>query len=228
MAIQISVINKSSSLKSSDIEPVIAALNTQVARDFAPIWHTPAQLSLEDKPSPGSWWLVLLDDSDQAGALGYHELTSEGLPLSKVFIKTTMAAGLSWTITTSHELLEMLADPDVNLSVFAQDTNTTGLLYAYEVCDPCEAETYAYEISGIKVSDFVFPDWFQSFRKPGTQFDQQHKISKPFELLPGGYIGTFKVDQGGGWQQTTARTGPMCCSHTKRVLPKSLWRYSSP
>ena len=33
------------------------------------------------QPSNGSWWLVLLNHSDQANALGYHDLATEGLPL---------------------------------------------------------------------------------------------------------------------------------------------------
>jgi hypothetical protein len=37
-------------------------------------------------PAPDGWWLVFLDNSDQAGALAYHDLTNEGLPLSKVFV----------------------------------------------------------------------------------------------------------------------------------------------
>jgi len=39
-------------------------------------------------PAAGSWWLVFLDNSDQAGALAYHDLTNDGLPISKVFVKT--------------------------------------------------------------------------------------------------------------------------------------------
>jgi len=50
---------------------------------------------------------VILDDSDQAGALGYHDLTSDGLPIGKVFAASDLKAGTSWTVTASHELLEM-------------------------------------------------------------------------------------------------------------------------
>jgi len=57
----------------------------------------------------------------------------------------------------------------------------------------------------VLVSDFVFPAWFESFWPAGaTQFDFQKKIDKPFDLLPGGYIGVFDVRAGTGWQQLTA------------------------
>lgn len=68
------------------------------------------------KKCQGWWWLVLLDTSDEAGYLGYHEATIDGMPLGKVFVKTAEAANRAWSVTASHELLEMLADPWLNLS----------------------------------------------------------------------------------------------------------------
>jgi hypothetical protein len=206
--IKISVINRSTVVKDADVKPAVAALQKQVHHDFSPIWGIDADLAVVPKgthPSPGSWWLVILDNSDQAGALGYHDLTSEGMPLGKVFAKTVAQFGDKWTVTASHELLEMLGDPDINMTAFVQDSNSSGRLYAYEVCDACELDSDGYAIDGIRVSDFVYPAWFESFRKKGsTQFNHGKTIHKPFELLPGGYIGVFDVGSGSGWQQITA------------------------
>src|ERR1700722_8111300 len=86
--IQISVINESTVLADADVAPVVAVLQKQVTNDFLPAWGTDAELTMVakgDQPASGSWWLVLLDDSDQANALGYHDLTTEGLPIGKVF-----------------------------------------------------------------------------------------------------------------------------------------------
>jgi len=200
--------NRSTVVKDADVKPAVAALQKQVHNDFAPIWGVDADLVVVPKgshPVSGSWWLVILDDSDQAGALGYHDITSEGMPLGKVFAKTDLQYGDKWTVTASHELLEMLGDPDVNLTAFVQDSNTSGRLYAYEVCDACELDSDGYDIDGIRVSDFVYPSWFESFRKQGsTQFNHGKTISKPFERRPGGYIGVFDVGSGSGWQQITA------------------------
>jgi hypothetical protein len=86
-----------------------------------------------------------------------------------------------------------------------QPDNSSGTLYAYEVCDACEADGFGYDIDGITVSDFVFPAWFESFRQPSsTQFDFQKQIQQPLQLLPGGYIGVFDVTSGTGWHQVTA------------------------
>jgi hypothetical protein len=54
-------------------------------------------------------------------------------------------------------------------------------------------------------------------RTPGsTQFDKQNQIQKPFDLLPGGYIGIFDVTSGTGWTQLTAAHG----RHAKGTRPE--------
>jgi hypothetical protein len=236
---QISVINESTVLTDADVNPVVAALQQQVTNDFRPIWGTDAELNMISQgtqPPNGTWWLVILDDSDQAGALGYHDLTPDGLPMGKVFAASDLKAGTSWTVTASHELLEMLADPNINLTVLIQNENTNGTLYAYEVCDPCEDDTFGYQINNILLSDFVYPSWFETFRPQGTQFDRMNKMQNPLELLAGGYIGVFNISEGGGWQQQTAEKnpvnlrnrGPVGSRRERRSLDRNLWLPSLP
>jgi len=239
--IQICVINESTVLADTDVVPVVAALQKQVTNDFRPIWGTDAELTIVPKgtqPANGSWWLVLLDDSDQANALGYHDLTAEGLPIGKVFAASDLKAGTSWTVTASHELLEMLGDPNINLTVFVQNNNNTaGVLYAYEVCDACEDDSLGYQIDNILLSDFVYPSWFEGFRTEGsTQFDRMNKIQNPFQLLVNGYIGVFNVSSGSGWQQQTMDKRPtnvlyrgaVGSRRERRDIPHELWINSLP
>src|SRR5260370_15791019 len=156
---KIAVLNASSVLTDDDVAAVVPALQTQVSRDFAPIWGIDADLRFvahNDKPAAAEWWLVMLDNSDVAGALGYHDLTPQGLPLGKVFAKTDMDFGEQWSGTASHELLEMLADPTINLTVFEESTSG-GRLYAYEVCDACESEKFGYKSHVVLFSDFAYP-----------------------------------------------------------------------
>lgn len=216
---KISFINRCSVLTDDQVAAALPALQAQVHSDFYPAWGVDADLSFvgsDQQPAPGTWWLTVFDNSDIAGALGYHDLTTEGMPLGKIFAQTDLQTGSQWTVTASHELLEMLGDPDINLTVFVQDQDRpSGLLYAYEVCDACEADEFGYEIDGTLVSDFVYPAWFESFREPGsTQFDKQGAINAPFEILPGGYIGVFDVTSGSGWQQITKRGEP--CNYNMR------------
>jgi len=233
--IQISIINASTVLNDNEIRPVVNALQQQVTNDFRPAWGIDAELTFVPTgatPPTGTWWLTILDDSDQAGALGYHDLTPDGLPLGKVFAGTDMKYGNSWTVTASHELLEMLADPNINLTVFVQNAITTGTLYAYEVCDACESDNNGYNIGNVLVSDFVYPSWFESFRTEGsTQFDQTNHIQTPLQLLSGGYIGIFNVTDGTGWTQLTAdkkltetnNRGNVGSRRERRRTPRNLW-----
>jgi hypothetical protein len=236
---QISVINESTVLTDADVNPVVTALQQQVSNDFGPVWGVDAELKMipqGSQPPSGTWWLVILDDSDQAGALGYHDLTPDGLPIGKVFAASDLKAGTSWTVTASHELLEMLADPNINLSVFVQNADTTGSLYAYEVCDACEDDSFGYQINNVLVSDFVYPTWFETFRTQGTQFDRMNQIQNPLQLLQGGYIGVFNVSEGSGWQQQTAEKyptnlrsrGPVGSRRERRSLDRNLWVPSLP
>ncbi|GAB0108638.1 hypothetical protein JMUB6875_76740 [Nocardia sp. JMUB6875] len=238
-AIHIAVLNRSTVLTDAQVSAVVPALQTQVHRDWAPAWGSDADLTFVpsgQQPEPGAWWLVVSDDSDQAGALGYHDLTDEGLPLGKVFARSDIKAGLQWSVTASHELLEMLGDPDINLAAYVFRTASTGRLYAYEVADACEADQYGYEIDGVLVSDFVFPAWFENFRKPGsTQFDYGKHITAPFQLLPGGYIGVYDIRGGSGWHQLTAETTPAHYAMRARVgsrrerrrTPRDQWLLST-
>jgi hypothetical protein len=76
---------------------------------------------------------VYFDDADTAGALGYHDLTKDGQPVSKIFVKTTLQDNQLMSVTAAHELFEMVIDPIANLWSEAAD----GTEYAYEMSDSC-------------------------------------------------------------------------------------------
>jgi hypothetical protein len=238
--IQVAVINSSTAVTDAQVAAVIPALQIQVHRDFAPVWGVDADLTFVGQggsPASGSWWLTVLDDSDQAGALGYHDLTSEGLPLGKVFAGSDIQGGTQWTVTASHELLELLADPDVNMCAYSQNSSGNTIFYAYEVCDACEADNFGYNISGTLVSDFVFPTWFESFHQPGsTQFDFGKSIQQPFLLSKGGYISTLDPSNNNGWTQAVSQEedrrytmrAPIGSRRERRRIPRNEWLRSKP
>ncbi len=131
---------------------------------------------------PNTQAIILMDDGDQQGTLGYHDLTPDGFPLAKIFARTTLADGATVTEVFTHELAEMRCDPDCNL----QATDALGNVYALEVGDPCEESLFL--LDGYPVSDVVTPAWFEPFHKPGSaRFDHLGKVTQPFQLLPGGY-----------------------------------------
>jgi hypothetical protein len=59
----------------------------------------------------------------------------------------------SWSRDFSHEILEMLVDPETNRSVYHD-----GVGEIVEVADPVEWD--GYRLRGVFVSDFVLPAWF--------------------------------------------------------------------
>jgi hypothetical protein len=237
---QIAVVNRSQTLSDSAIEPVVAALQKHVSNEFAAAWGIDAELSFvgsNAQPGPGLWWLVILDNSDQAGALGYHDLTDEGFPMGKVFAQTDAQYKSSFSVTASHELLEMLVDPDINLCAIDQNLPNVARLYAYEVCDACEADQLGYQIDGVLVSDFVHPSWFESFWQSAQsrpKFDQQGVIDAPFALQPGGYISVMDVASVRGWVQIFGDGGPSAANRAKvgsrrerRRTPRAQWLRSA-
>ena len=177
-----------------DLDKLIAAIQAFVDRDVAPVWGTPARLAKSTGFVKSQWAMVFLDNADQPGALAYHDLTPDGLRLAKVFVKTTLANHDLVSVSASHELVEMLVDPAINLLATGPDPKT---VYAYESADPVEA--LSYPINGIPMTDFVYPSYFENFHKPGSvQFDRLKKVNRPFQILPGGYQIIFK---NGKWSQ---------------------------
>ena len=234
--IQIDVMNRSTVLSDDQIVPVVAALQRQVSEHFSPAWGIDADLyfvGLAAQSDPTHWQLGIFDNSDQAGALGYHDLTAAGMPIGKVFAKTDLDFGSSWSVTTSHELLEMLADPDIDQVVFAQQDVATGKLYAYEVADPCEADEFGYQIDGVLVSDFVLPGYFVNWQT-SAQYDWGRHITSMLSLLPGGYYSVFAIpNDGTGWIQVDGdkvpaekKRAPVGSRRERRARGKDNWRRS--
>jgi hypothetical protein len=219
----IAVKNLSNVVKQADLAKAVPALQKQVSNDFCSVWGIDATLKLFSKSQaipPGAWLLGVFDDADQAGALGYHDLTKAGLPMGKVFAKTTIQDGGLWTVTCSHELLEMLADPNINLCAFDEANKR---LYAYEVCDAVEADKLGYKIDGVTVSDFVLPGWFEPTHvTKGEKFAFKSTVKRPFHLLPGGYISYFDLS-GGGWQQLTAKQASDARAMSAVTSPAAPW-----
>lgn len=198
--IQIAVINESTAIADGAVQGYLSAFTKQWNNDLKPVWGVDdVNFTFTPKGTPpqlGSWWLVFLDDSDQANALAYHDLTNEGLPISKVFVKTLQADNASISVGATHELCEMAVDPWLNSAYQDQQ----GIFWAGEVCDPVEDDQYGYTIDSTLVTDFVTPNWFAHRYAKGPMDLKSHALSE-FEILSGGYA--QKWDPQRGWQQVT-------------------------
>jgi hypothetical protein len=201
----IAVINQSSVVTPADLQKTVSALQVQVSKHFAPVWSLDAYFLISGRPLPGCSTLYVLDNADQAGALGYHDVTPGDNPVGYCFAKTTIESGDRWSATLSHEALEMLADPWITETALGT-WRAKPVLFAYEVCDPVENDEYA--INGIAMSNFVTPEWFIDGTPPhGAKFDFLGKLNLPFTLSKGGYI-AYQESLPGPWQQAFGEQAP--------------------
>jgi hypothetical protein len=178
---------------------LVRALQSYVDDHVAPVWGTPAKLVRGKDFVKGAWAIVFLDDPDQTikqgTKLADHDLTPEGLPLAKVFVQNAILSDEFVSVAASHELVEMLVDPAINMMTTGPAPRGLGkshVMYAYESADP--VEELSFKVKGVPMCNFVYPAYFEAFRKPNsTQFDHMKKITRPLQILPGGYQVVFKA-----------------------------------
>lgn len=203
----ISLINRSHSLSDAEILPAVRAINRQIKEDFEPYWSLTATLRLEgaigSKPDKanladmrGDAVIYLADKADVANALGYHEANFRGIPYGFVFIELCEQLKENWTVTLSHEALELLGDAQGNLLVqgpHPANPHKT-VFHWFEMCDAVQSETY--KIDGVEVSNFVLPLYFTPEEQEGGRNDFLGTLHAgrglhSFGVNPGGYIGFY-------------------------------------
>jgi hypothetical protein len=181
----------------SDIARVTAALQRQVTRDLAPIWEVSATVDsfprLEDVPV-GYWPMMIIPDVQ--GAAGIH-LDKDGQPYALIEMSD------SWSLTASHETLEMLADPFGNRLVPGRSIKRGQgrVEYLVEVCDPSEAAEFGYTVNDILVSDFYTPRFFDPVRSVATRYSFTGAVERPRQVLRGGYLSWHDPSSDHWWQQ---------------------------
>jgi hypothetical protein len=205
---QVALVSQAPSVPLSEIVKVSAALQKQASRDFAPIWEVNCTVdafdALEDVPL-GYWPVIVRDDVVQKfEAAGIH-LDESGQPFALV------QASVDWPLTASHEVLEMLADPFGERLVASQAPAAAKgqkrVEYLVEVCDPSEAEAFGYTVNDILLSDFYTPAFFDPVAAAGVRYSFTGAISKPRDILRGGYVSWHNTEDN-HWYQLTWFSGP--------------------
>ena len=201
----IAVINFTSTLNDQTVQDAIRAVNRQVLEDFVPIWGYGRQLQLhavDFQPAnpdtlapqkvPADSAMYLVDEASLPGALGFHDLNTRDVPVGFVFVLNPN----DWTVTLSHEVLELILDPTVNLFVPGPDPRNAQntVLHTYEACDAVERLSYA--IDEIAVSDFLTPSYFTIGEAPGTRNDFLGVGVPSFGVTPHSHIAFFDLSTG--------------------------------
>jgi len=196
----VALVTEKTKITFGELSKVAGALSKQVARDFGPIWKVNADVSpfekLEDVPLD-YWPIIVTDDIHDPSAAGYHE-DKHGQPFSLVKYDS------AWSLTASHECLEMLADPYGRRTV-AGESPVQGqgrVNFLVEVCDPVEDASFAYTVNGVQVSDFYTPNFFDPVESPGVRYSYTGVLTKPRQVLRGGYLSWYVPSTRRWWQRT--------------------------
>ena len=230
-AMIISIINQTNGgISDEEVQRAIRAINRQIKDDFEPHWSLGATLRLEGKSGPkpkqqpvdvrGDAIVYLRDQVHVDDALGYHDTYNRGIPFGFVFNELSAELNESWTVTLSHEALELIGDPEVNLLVMGPHPEHPkhNVFYWYEMCDAVQDESY--EIDGVDVSNFLLPLYFTGSEERGGRNDflgRHHdgKTLQSFSVNPGGYIGFFNPKT--GKHQTFEREGDKRAAQRKKI-----------
>jgi hypothetical protein len=181
------------------VQQAIRAINRQIHDDFASHWGISGTLRLEGRSAAEPDKIDVADmrrdavldvwnKSDVDDALGYHFTNNRGIPYGFVFLDVAKVVE-NWTVTLSHEALELIADPESNLLVV-------------EMCDAVQTETY--KMDGVAVSNFVLPLYFTGTRDTddvGARNDflgtraKDGSTLRSFGINDRGYIGFFDPEK---------------------------------
>lgn len=195
---KINIVNNST-LSQLEVQQAISAINFQLAR-FGYEWSILAQCTLVGsrgktismKELRGEAILYLFNvpkNKPSDNALGWHDMDRYGVAHGIVY---TDYYDEPWTVTLSHEVLEIVLNPHVNrLCMAKHPTKSHNVYYWYEACDPVQAQTY--KLFGVEVSDYVLPMYFTPAEEPGMllSYTGIHPDLKSFGVAPGGYAGFY-------------------------------------
>ena len=221
----ISVINFFTDLTDQEVQKAIRAVNRQVVEDFAPIWGSayilrlhaanfdPADsASLAEEAVRGEAVIYLVDEATVSGALGFHDLNASEMSVGFVFFDAN-----EWTVTLSHETLELIIDPTTNILVPGPDPRdpTNLALHAYEVCDAVERTSY--QIDHTFVSNFLTPSYFAEGDALGTRNDFLGVGVPSFGVTRNSHIAFFDLSIA-DWVTVLGEMKPTMAQFAKRAV----------
>jgi hypothetical protein len=225
----IALVSLTRELATRDLLRAGAAVQKQLTRDFGPIWGLRATLDtfddLESVPSDYHPIVVfayaeelvgqlevmigpeytarLIDDFERDRLTGLHLNAFTRQPFALV------EASDAWSVTISHEVIEMIADPFGNRLIAAahpQDARQR-VKYLLEVCDPCQAVWYP--VNGVPVSDFYTPRYFDPVGIEGGRYSFTGQIERPLQILEGGYLTWIDPEDSALYTLTAGEPAPV-------------------
>lgn len=203
----ISVINQTKGeISDADLLAAIRAINQQIAYDFAPYWNMPATLRLEGtllgQPRANLSAAVMRGDAvlyvSSATASGdpegFHDRNFRGVPYGVVYSKISEQTGDPWSVTFSHEALELIADPQGNNYVMGPNPHDgrKKVFYWFEMCDAVSSQTY--KIGDVALQNFLLPAYFEPL-VPGARTNFLGTDLAPFGIASESYLGYYDPEK---------------------------------
>jgi hypothetical protein len=200
MRLTIANISNGNGLSAPEFQAAVRAIQRQVTEDFQPEWNVSATLrgtalNINNRvPLQGVHdAIIYVGDSSQdpntgvANALGYHTAVHKNIPFGFVYLDVCEQYGQSWTVTLSHEVLELLGDPTAVMTVAGPDPKGGGgsVYFDLEVCDPTQGDSYP--LDGVGVSNFVGRSYF-GIAGGSDQTNFLRLELDPFGVRPQGYF----------------------------------------
>lgn len=178
---QVILVDCRNNTNKTSLKRLAQVLNIQLCRDFGPAWEIEAKVSVAEWYWPikkfwsKAWELRIMDRSDVAAAHG----TENGRPYAAIVGVTSLDA--------SHELLELLANPYIDIPGFERTLSgpspvpQQGIVrFRVEPVDPVDGD--GYELAGMLVSNFCLPQFYTS-RAGERPFDFLDHLARPREPL---------------------------------------------
>jgi hypothetical protein len=172
------------------VERAVSAQSAQVRG----AWGTPCV-----QFAPGGWKVYLKIGG--AEPHGEHDFSRQPYAL----VWTSGATVQGWSRDFSHEVVEMLEDPTLDVR-FAH----AGSTWQREIADPVEG--LGYRLDGVYVSDFVTPAWYAGASTGADVLCQGASCADDSPLIA-------PAADAGPWDQMRALTGPWAEVGPRTMLP---------
>lgn len=201
---EIAIVSESKKVTFDQAKKIARAIHKQVNGEFYSAWSKKANVKAYQNRSdaPKNCQFVIIKDDIGEDALGFHD-SVKGIPYAYVLSSININ---DVSVTCSHEILEMLADPTGNSfrssgSIIPEQKMVQ---YLVEVCDPVESQTYL--IDEVSVSNFITPQYYSN----------KTDYLSGLRLSPGGYVSWMKTD-GEWWQAFMDSDGSISFSNLGKL-----------
>lgn len=188
----------------------------------------------EDKLPAGAHPFVFVDEASDQGWLAVHYFDPvRQVPAARVFVPT--ASGFndgtaSVAEAASHEVVEAMVDPRVNLWLPHPGPGRAGVEMALEIADMPQ-DHYFVEAAGTRwrMSNFVNQFYFEpGYLPPGTKVDHLGSLSGPGQIGPEGYAIVRARDAESGkwvsWSEDARDNRDSLAPHKLQPMARSVRR----